>query len=113
MSDLGEQYRAIQRFIAEYGQATRTTIEVIPRHQASQFGLSRGNWGRWDEVRGRIFIHEDVFTQSHLNAVREIGHEVGAAELNRVFGVPKAAIPAVTDPPPGISYLTHVIDSLL
>jgi hypothetical protein len=64
-------------------------------------------------------MHEGIFTTPGVNPVREIGHEVGAAELRRVFKLPKDYIPRVVGIGPdlrrrmGGDSLTHVIDTLV
>jgi hypothetical protein len=63
-------------------------------------------------------MHVDIFTATGVNPVREIGHEVGAAELRRVYGISKDNIPTVDVGPDvrsrmGGDSLTHVIDTLI
>ena len=74
------------------------------------------NWGTYLPRERRIVMHEGIFNRQEypgVSPVREIGHEVGAAELGRVLGIPKDNIPAVYDLPSPLSSLTHVIDMRL
>lgn len=111
IEDLAERLNEIRNFIQRYGSSTGTRIEVVPRHQAPS-NLGPSNWGTWDEAGNRILIHEDAFTGRGVDLVQEIAHEVGAAELKRLFNVSKEHIPEITDG--GIlPYLTHVLDTML
>jgi hypothetical protein len=64
-------------------------------------------------------MHPDVFhhPNPYVREVNELAHEVGAAELHRIFGIHPDDIPRVTDAPLGAGvrgqYLTHVVDTLL
>ena len=111
IKDTKTQYKAVENFIKDYHSATGIRIDVVARHDAGVLGLKGGNWGRYFPEERKILMHEDIWTQPRLNAVREIAHEVGAAELGRVLKIPKDAIPAL-DAPLGI-YLTHLIDDML
>ncbi|HUF77066.1 MAG TPA: hypothetical protein VMM35_12350 [Longimicrobiales bacterium] len=112
IGDLGQRYAAISDFMANYGRATGIRIEIVPSHQASQFGIGPSNWGTYRPAESRILMHEDIFTAPRVNPVDQIGHEVGAAELDRVFGIPKHSVPAIHRTLPGRNYLTHVADML-
>jgi hypothetical protein len=112
IGDLGQRYEAISDFMANYGRATGIRIEIVPGHQAGQFGIGPSNWGTYRPAESRILMHEDIFTAPRVNPVDQIGHEVGAAELDRVFGIPKDSVPAIHRTLPGRNYLTHVADML-
>ena len=108
----------LRDFIKIYSRHSGTTIDVIPANQASTYGLGPSNWGTYLPDEGRIVMHGGIFTTPGVNPVREIGHEVGAAELGRVANIPKDSIPGVNVSPDvrsrmGGDSLTHVIDTLV
>jgi hypothetical protein len=109
----------IREFIDLYSSQSGTTIDVISANQESHYGIGPRNWGTYLPDENRIVMHEGIFTTPGVNPVREIGHEVGAAELRRVFKLPKDYIPRVVGIGPdlrrrmGGDSLTHVIDTLV
>jgi hypothetical protein len=112
LGDAEAQYGALNTFIEQY-RATGTRIEMIPQEEAGRYGLGPSNWARWIEDEHRIVVHEHVWTRPGVNPVEQVAHEVGATELGRIYGIRKAAIPPVTNAPPGIGHLTHVVDLML
>jgi hypothetical protein len=109
----------LRQFIEVYSRHSGTAIEVISADQASSYGIGPSNWGTYLADQNRIVMHADIFTATGVNPVREIGHEVGAAELRRVYGISKDNIPRVIGIGPdlrsrmGGDSLTHVIDTFI
>jgi hypothetical protein len=109
----------IRDFIKIYSRHSGTTLDVIPADQASSYQIGPRNWGTYLFDENRIVMHEGIFTTPGVNPIREVGHEVGAAELRRVYNLPKDYIPRVVDirvdmrNRMGGDSLTHVIDTLI
>src|SRR5262249_25536844 len=102
------------RFIGAYSLASGTRIELVTAQgEIARLGLTGGNWGTYDQAANVIYMRGDVLAIPR--AVNEVGHEVGAAELYRVYGLPKDLIPRVLGIPfdSGGAFLTNVIDSAL
>lgn len=112
IQDMAEQYAAIQEFINNYRRATGINIQIVAREDAQALGLRGGNWGTYIPEDRAILLHEGAFTTPRVDAAHELGHEVGAAELDRVMGIPKEGIPRVDGMPNGSGYLTHLLDMM-
>ncbi len=113
IADPRKRSNELNDFIKVYSHDTGIRIELVPvtsTDQISQLGLTGGNWGTYKQSESVIYMRADVLQQR--NAVNEIGHEVGAAELYRIHGLPKDSIPLVlgNTMPSGGNYLTHLID---
>jgi hypothetical protein len=111
IGDTKLQYKAVEKFIEDYHSATGIQIVVVARHDARLLELTAGNWGKYFPADRKILMHEDIWTKPGLNAVEQIAHEVGAAELGRVLKIPKDGIPAVDHFM--FPYLTQVLDGLV
>ena len=118
---------AIRDFMERYASSTGIEIEFILDKNVSRLNLDIGpksarpdtdnliNWGTFDAGKKKIYMHEDIL--KHPNKiVDEIGHEVGVAELNRIYKLPKEFIPLVSGVPPsirdisGVKYLIDMIE---
>jgi hypothetical protein len=110
ITNLETRYARIEAFMQNYSRGTGINIEVVPQHLAGQYGIGPKNWGTYLPDQKKILLHEGIFTKPGVNPVEQIGHEVGAAELERVLGIPKDSIPKVYDVPPPYSSLTHIVD---
>jgi hypothetical protein len=120
ISGLEQTRRAgeLRDFIEVYSRHSGTAIKMISGDEARSYGIGPSNWGTYLADQNRIVMHVDIFTATGVNPVREIGHEVGAAELRRVYGISKDNIPTVDVGPDvrsrmGGDSLTHVIDTLI
>jgi hypothetical protein len=107
--------RELNDFINVYSHDTGIRIQLVPvtsTDQIRRLGLTGGNWGTYNQAEGVIYMRADVLEQRR--AANQIGHEVGAAELYRIYRLPKDRIPLVSGIPPnmprGGNYLTHLID---
>jgi RHS repeat-associated protein len=110
--DMAEQYAAIQAFMNNYRAATGINIQIVAKEDAAALGLRGANWGTYVPEDRAILINEGAFTTPRVDAAREVAHEVGAAELDRVLGIPKEGIPRVDGMPQGGGYLTHLVDMM-
>jgi hypothetical protein len=125
LTDPAMRQAAIRDFMDRYAVATGIEIEVITKKNAAKYGIGPDNWGTYVPEKNRIYMHEDVLklerhpvTKKPINPVDEIGHEVGVAELNRVYKLPKDYIPTLSGVPEyyrkavGVKYLNDLIDLL-
>jgi RHS repeat-associated protein len=110
IEDDAARYLAMEQFSRAYSRRTGIAIHVVPKEQAAQYGLVGRNWGTYRPAERRIYMNEAAWTTRGVNPLDELGHEVGAAELDRVMGIPKDAIPRVHGG--GGPYLTHIVDMM-
>jgi RHS repeat-associated protein len=110
IEDMAARYGAMDEFMVAYRRATGIEIHVLPAHQARRYDLVGNNWGTYRPAERRIYMNEGAWYTQGVNPVDQLGHEVGAAELDRVMGIPKEAIPRVHGGQG--PYLTHVLDMM-
>jgi len=115
LDDAAKRAKELRDFAAVYSHDTPIKITILPANEAAARGLgaNTGNWGTFVQSEKMIYMHEGVF--AYRRAVNEVAHEVGAAELYRVFGISKDAIPLVSNPAVGTTgnYLTHTLDRFI
>ena len=110
--NIADRNRAISKFIDDYKRGTGVSIKIVPERQAAEHGLTAGNPGTYLEKEKIIYMSETAWTNAHVDLVKEIGHEVGAAEIGRVMKILKEQIPTMELPEP-LTHLTHAVDMAL
>lgn len=116
LKDPVKRMKKLKDFMAVYSHHSAIKIKMLPKSAAEAKGLgaTTRNWGTFSETERTIYMHEEVLLLNGTRPVEEVAHEVGAAELYRVLGVRKDAIPVISNPVQGRGrFLTHVIDSYI
>ncbi len=116
LRDPVKRMKELKDFMAVYSHHSAINIKILPKSAAEAKGLGAAtrNWGTFSETERTIYMHEEVLILNGTRPVEEVAHEVGAAELYRVLGIRKDAIPVISNPVQGRGrFLTHVIDSYI